>query len=77
VAVKQITDRLETNGFMPLLQSAYRHHYSTETALRKVLSDAWITDDDKVTLLVLLDLSTAFDCVDHDIYSPGCSPWDK
>ena len=68
VAVKQLTDYLDTNGLMPLLQSAYRRHHSTETALLKVLSDALIAaDDKKVTLLALLDLSAAFDCVDHDI----------
>jgi hypothetical protein len=67
-AVKQLTDYLETNGLMPPLQSAYRRHHSTETALLKVLSDILTAADDrKVTLLALLDLSAAFDCVDHDI----------
>ena len=61
-------DHLETNGLLPLLQSAYRSHHSTETALLKVLSDVLTAiDDKKVTLLALLDLSAAFDCVDHDI----------
>ena len=61
----QIT-HLETNGLLPLLQSAYRSHHSTETALLKVLSDVLTAiDDKKVTLLALLDLSAAFDCVDH------------
>jgi len=68
VAVKERNDNLETNGLLPLLQSAYRSHHSTETALLKVLSDILIAiDDNKVTLLALLDLSAAFDCVDHDI----------
>ena len=53
---------------MPRLQSAYRRHHSTETALLKVLSDALTAaDNQQVTLLALLDLSAAFDCVDHDI----------
>jgi len=43
-------------------------HRSTETALLKVLSDVYATiDRQQVTLLGLLDLSAAFDCVDHDI----------
>jgi len=53
---------------MPRLQSAYRRHHSTETALLKILSDIIAaTDHQQVTLLGLLDLSAAFDCVDHDI----------
>ena len=53
---------------MPQLQSAYRHHHSTERALLKVLSDVYATiDRQQVTLLGLLDLSAAFDCVDHGI----------
>ena len=46
------------------MQSAYRSHHSTETALLKVLSDVLTAIDDKKALL---DLSAAFDCVDHDI----------
>ena len=68
MAVKQLTDYLESNRLMPLLQSAYRRHHSTETALLKILSDALIAaDDKKITLLALLELSAAFDCVDYDI----------
>jgi len=68
VAVIQLTDYLESHQLMPLLQSAYRRHHSTETALLKVLSDVLTAaDDKKVTLLALLDLSPAFDCVDHNI----------
>ena len=50
------------------MQSAYRSHHSTETVLLKVLSDVLTAiGDKKVTLLALLDLSAAFDCMDHDI----------
>jgi len=53
---------------MPRLQSAYRRHHSTETALLKILSDIFAaTDRQQVTLLGLLDLCAAFDCFDHDI----------
>ena len=53
---------------MPKLQSAYRKHHSTETAVLRVLSDILTAiDKQQVTLLALLDLSAAFDCVDYDI----------
>ena len=53
---------------MELNQSAYRIGYSTETALVKVQSDILFNlDNHKVTQLVLIDLSAAFDTVDHDI----------
>jgi len=53
---------------MPPLRSTYRRHHSTETALLKVMSDILIAADDRqVTLFALLDLSAAFDCVDHNV----------
>ena len=59
---------LQTNGLMPKHQSAYRRGHSTETAFLKVTSDALLAaDQGKLTLLGILDLSAAFDCVDHDI----------
>ena len=49
-------------------QSAYKKHHSTESALLKVKNDILLnTDAQKVTLLVLLDLSAAFDTFRHDI----------
>jgi len=59
---------LNANGVMPPLQSAYRRHHSTETTLLKLLSDVYgAIDCQQVVLLGLLDLSAAFDCVDHEI----------
>jgi hypothetical protein len=53
---------------MPRFQSTYRKWHSTETVLLKVWSDALAAADDRrVTLLGLLDLSDAFDCVNHDL----------
>jgi len=48
------------------LQSAYRAHHSTETAVLKVLADILsVLDTGDVDVLTLLDLSAAFDTVDH------------
>jgi len=47
-------------------QSAYRKGHSTETALLEVLDGVFMAADDKqVTVLIGLDLSAAFDTVDH------------
>lgn len=65
---EQLTGYLQSHGLMPKLQSAYRRHHSTETALLRVVSDLLTAMDEKsVSLLGLLDLSAAFDCVDHEI----------
>ena len=56
-----------TGHFNPL-QSAYRKHHSTETALLKILDDLYrIVDDRRSAVLVGLDLSAAFDTIEHDI----------
>ena len=55
-------------GLYPVLQSAYRQGHSTETALLKVQNDILLNMDMKrITLLVFLDLSAAFDTVDRKI----------
>ena len=48
-------------------QSAYRCYHSTETALVKVRNDLLRTIHDcSAVFLVLLELSAAFDTIDHD-----------
>ena len=65
---RQLVSFLEKNGLIPSLQSAYRRGHSTETAVLKILSDILLAADrGEVTLLGLLDLSAAFDTVDHEI----------
>ena len=56
------------NDLLTCLQRAYRLNHGTETALIKVKNDLLMNmDKGHVTPLVLLDLSAAFDTVDHGI----------
>ena len=65
--IDQLLEHICTNNLMEPLQLAYRSH-STETALLKVKTDILkAMDNQEVTCLVLLDLSAAFDTVDHKI----------
>ena len=73
VILMQLTEHLQTVGALPDSQSAYRRYYSTETALCSIVSDMrGLLDDGKCGILVLLDLSAAFDTVVHDILLKDC-----
>ena len=49
-------------------QSAYRQFYSTETALIRIQNDLCLAmNSQRISALVLLDLSAAFDTIDHNI----------
>ena len=64
----QLVSFSKSSNNMEPLQSAYRTNHSTETALLKVQIDILDAIDNKsVMCLVLLDLSTAFDTVNHSI----------
>ncbi len=68
IVAKQFVDHMIRNKLMDPLQSAYKKDHSTETALLKVQNDLLIDiDKGNVAVLVLLDLSAAFDTIDHDI----------
>ena len=59
---------LTSHGLYPRFQSARRKCHSNETAFLKVQNDILMSlDSQRVTLLVLLGLSAAFDTVDHGV----------
>jgi len=65
---QQLLDHLNASKLLPDLQSAYRAHHSSETAVIKVLADTLkALDGGDLAMLTLLDLSAAFDTVDHGI----------
>ena len=67
-AAIQVHNYLNDNDLFPALQSAYRKYHSTETALLRVTDDILKTlDSNGEVILVLLDLSAAFDTLDHQI----------
>jgi len=62
----RIEEHLEKHELHEINQSAYRKFHSTETALLKVQNDILeYLDRGNVTILVMLDLSAAFDTIDH------------
>ena len=68
VVQSRLQTYLDSNGMMPKTQSAYRLFHSTETAYSKVYSDLLLAaDGGQVSALCLLDLTAAFDTVDHDL----------
>ena len=66
VVALQLVDYIDINGLCEMFQSVYRTNHSTGTALIRVYNDiALPIDSRKSVVLVLLDLSAAFDIVDH------------
>ena len=68
VVASRILDHMKQNNLLDPMQSACRAGHSTETALLRVHSDiVSAIDKGKGVFLILLDLSAAFDTVDHKI----------
>ena len=59
---------VDNNNLLPKNQSAYRRFHSCESALLRLVNDLLDgMEKQEVTALIALDLSAAFDTVDHDI----------
>ena len=64
---RQLNVHLDMNTLRDPFQSAYRHGHSTETASLRVKNDIAATLDEKgKVVLVMLDLSSAFDTINNN-----------
>ena len=64
----QFNQHCTDNTLLPNYQSAYRANYSCETALVVLVNDIlWGMEKQKITALTAIDLSAAFNTIDHDI----------
>ena len=68
VVLSQLKGHLLKYNLLDSHQSAYREFHNTETALLKVQNDLLCAaDKSDISILALLDLSAAFDTIDHHI----------
>ena len=68
VVLTQLRNHLSSNNLLEICQSAYRKDHSTQTAVLSVLDGLLVSADERlVSLVALLDLSAAFDTLDHTI----------
>ena len=68
LVAKRINTYLTTHALLDKYQSAYRMFHSTESALLRVQSDILAEmDKRKMVALAMLDLSAAFDTIDHSV----------
>ena len=64
----QLSQHCQDFNLQPDYQSAYRPNYSCEMAVLKISNDIlWAFEKKSITALVAIDLSAAFDTVDHTI----------
>ena len=68
LVLSQVSTYLNFRSLYNTRQSAYSPGYSTETALLKVVDDLFLSlNKGSISVLALLDLSSAFDTIDHPI----------
>ena len=73
VVAAQLVNHIQRHGMMQAHQSAYCSSHSMETALLKVKTDViQALENQELACLILLDLSAAFDTIDHDILLSRC-----
>ena len=73
IIAEQLSRYLEFNNLLSNAQHGFRPKLSTETALLKISDKIYNNmDNKKISLLLLLDLSKAFDSVNHEILLRKC-----
>lgn len=76
VVANRLHSHIQQTGTSNPFQSAYKKLHSTETALLKIHNDIVSSmDKGKVTALTLLDLSAAFDTIDHSTLLSRLESW--
>ena len=66
--IDQLEQHFESRNLNDEFQSAYRANHSTETALLHITNDILLSmDNRRAVCMVMLDLSAAFDTLDHSI----------
>ena len=76
VVAKQLVDHIHRHGLDNSYQSAYKSGPSTETALLSIKNDIHLSlSQGEATSLVLLDLSAAFDTIDHSTLLSCLQDW--
>ena len=73
IVANQLTEYLESNNLISNSQHGFRPKLSTQTALLKVSDKIFDNiDKKKISLLLLIDLSKAFDSMNHKILLNKC-----
>jgi hypothetical protein len=66
LVLARIVPHVSSSPSFDVMQSAYRRRHSTETALLRITDDIYAGfSSHQSTILVALDQSAAFDCIDH------------
>ena len=68
IVKRRLTDYIKNYSIIPSIQSGFRPHHSTNTALLKIITDCvQAMDTGEVTALITLDYSKAFDRINHNL----------
>ena len=67
-AINQLVQHVDYHDLSPHYQSAYKKNHSCKTSLWRLMNDAlWTMEQQQATIVVITDLTAAFDTVNHDI----------